>query len=77
MSILTIPSALACERSFESQQRNKQRIGLGETGENMLQVKNRVNELELRGKTLCFIVLLALSGEACLYYAVRLLLSEL
>jgi hypothetical protein len=43
----------------------------------MGEIKNEAQRLELRGKTLCFIVLLALSGEACLIYAVRLVLSEL
>jgi hypothetical protein len=43
----------------------------------MWQIKNEPRRLELRGKMLCFIVLLALSGEACLIYAVTLVLSEL
>jgi len=43
----------------------------------MWKLRNTVRDLELGGKTLCFIVFLILSGEACLYYAVRLLLSDL
>jgi hypothetical protein len=42
----------------------------------MRQIRSAARVLELRGKTLFFIVFLALSGEACLYYAVRQLLSE-
>jgi hypothetical protein len=43
----------------------------------MWRLRNTVRDLELGGKTLCFILFLILSGEACLYYAVRMLLSEL
>jgi len=32
--------------------------------------------LELRGKTLCFIVFLVLSSQVGLYYIIRMLLSE-
>jgi hypothetical protein len=42
----------------------------------MSRVGSVAPRLELRGKTLCFIVLLVLSGQACLYYVVRMLLSE-
>lgn len=51
--------------------------GFGETRENMWEIEKEPRRLELRGKMLCLIVLLALSGEACLIYAVRLVLSEL
>jgi hypothetical protein len=43
----------------------------------MWKIENEPRRFELRGKMLCFIVFLALSGEACLIYAVRLVLSEL
>jgi hypothetical protein len=43
----------------------------------MWEIKNQPQRLELRGKMLWLIVLLALSGEACLIYAVRMVLSEL
>jgi hypothetical protein len=43
----------------------------------MWEIKNEPHRIELRGKMLCLIVLLALSGEACLIYAVRMILSEL
>jgi hypothetical protein len=43
----------------------------------MWPINSAAGGLELRGKTLCFIVFLVLSGQACLYYAVRMLLSEL
>ena len=35
----------------------------------MWRINSAVRGLELRGKTLCFIVLLVLSGQAFLYYA--------
>ncbi len=43
----------------------------------MWKIESAPRRLELRGKMLCLIVFLALSGEACLIYAVRLVLSEL
>jgi hypothetical protein len=45
--------------------------------ENMWKIKDEPRRLELRGKMLCLIVLLALTGEACLIYAARMVLSEL
>jgi hypothetical protein len=77
MSILTIPFARACAQSFESQLQYDYRTGLREMGATMWRLRNTVRDIELGGKTLCFIVFLILSGEACLYYAVRMLLSEL
>jgi len=43
----------------------------------MWPIKNATTGIDLRARTLCFIVFLVLSGELCLYYAVRELLSEL
>jgi hypothetical protein len=43
----------------------------------MREINNEPQRLELSGKMLCFILLLALSGEACLIYAVRMVLFEL
>ena len=43
----------------------------------MRQIRNAARELELRGRTIFFILFLALSVVACLYYAVMELLSEL
>jgi hypothetical protein len=77
MSILTIPFALTCEQSFESQARYEYRTGLRGMRATMWRLRNTVRDLELGGKTLCFIVFIILSGEACLYYAVRMLLSDL
>jgi hypothetical protein len=77
MSILTIPFALTCEQSFESRARYEYRTGLKGMRATMWRLRNTVRDLELGGKTLCFIVFIILSGEACLYYAVRMLLSDL
>lgn len=77
MSILTIPFALTCEQSFESQARYEYRTALRGMRATMWRLRNTVRDLELGGKTLCFILFLILGGEACLYYAVRMLLSEL
>jgi hypothetical protein len=77
MSILTIPFVLAFEQSFASQTQYEYRAGLRGMGATMWRLRNTVRDIELGGKTLCFIVFLILSGEACLYYAVRMLLSEL
>jgi hypothetical protein len=43
----------------------------------MWQIKNAARELELRGRTIFFVVFLALGFAACLYYAITELLSEL
>jgi len=43
---------------------------------NMWRAGGVAPRLELRGKTLCFIVLLVLSSQVGLYYIVRMLLSE-
>ena len=43
----------------------------------MWRINSAARGLDLRGKTLCFIVFLVLSGQAFLYYAVSMLLSEL
>jgi hypothetical protein len=43
----------------------------------MWQIRNAARELELHGRTIFFIVFLALGFAACLYYAVTELLSEL
>jgi hypothetical protein len=45
-------------------------------GGKMWRINSTAQGLELRGKTLCFIVFLVLSGQAFLYYAIRMLLSE-
>ena len=42
----------------------------------MLRIDSGSRGLELRGKTLCFIVFGILTSQACLYYVVRVLLSE-
>jgi hypothetical protein len=42
----------------------------------MLRIHRGARGLELRGKTLCFIVFWVLSSQACLCYVVRVLLSE-
>ena len=42
----------------------------------MRQIRIAAQVLELRGRTLWFVVFLILSGEAYLYYAVRQLLSD-
>jgi hypothetical protein len=43
----------------------------------MSEIKKEPDRLEIRGKMLCLIVFLALGGEACLIYALRMVLSEL
>lgn len=43
----------------------------------MWQLRNTVRELELSGRTIFFVVFLALSFGVCLYYAITELLSEL
>jgi hypothetical protein len=77
MSVLTISFASQCERSFESQGQNRCRTGLKETGEIMWRINSAATELNLRARTLCFIVFLVLSGEACIYFVVRQFVSEI
>jgi hypothetical protein len=50
---------------------------LERTGEIMWRINSAATELNLRARTLCFIVFLVLSGEACIYFVVRQFVSEI